>query len=241
MHYCIKAQYMWELMRYSSAAELLSAITLILISLTGFQSSSRRRSVSDRRVNQVVFNLVEKLPGLIPIIIMSSLLSVSSPHCGSCLITRGWRTSCCLRVTHSIHAEKTWTSLSEMLTCSSGEIWTPNEWLSLVSLWLFTLRSAQTPFPPVFSSSVHLTVTLRWEDGKGTVHESVLTAPAGRVGILSKTGLALCVVLFYSEAAAQWRAVSSMWVIPSVESGAATCQPLWEVEASLFWPDSRQA
>lgn len=92
MHYCIKAQYMWELMRYSSAAELLSAITLILISLTGFQSSSQRRSVSDRRVNQVVFNLVEKLPGLIPIIIMSSLLSVSSPHCGSCLITRGWRT-----------------------------------------------------------------------------------------------------------------------------------------------------
>lgn len=29
--------------------------------------------MSDRRVNQVVFNLVEKLPGLIPIIIMSSL------------------------------------------------------------------------------------------------------------------------------------------------------------------------
>lgn len=42
---------------------LLSADAAILISLAGFQSGLRRSCVSDRRVNQAVFNLVEKLPG----------------------------------------------------------------------------------------------------------------------------------------------------------------------------------
>lgn len=141
---------------------------MILISLTGFQSGSRRRCVSDRRVNQVVFNLVEKLPGPIPIIIMSSLLSVSSPRRRSCLsgsIRRGRRA---LPV-----AERSpiWSmqninivSLSEMLTrfLSSGGIW---KWVS-VKFWSLKLMNLQ-----LFMLYV---------------------------GILSKTGLAPCVVLFYS-------------------------------------------
>lgn len=53
---------------------------MILTSLAGFQSSSWWRSVTDRRVNQAAFNLVEKLHGPAPIIIMSSFHSVWSPR-----------------------------------------------------------------------------------------------------------------------------------------------------------------
>lgn len=42
--------------------------------------AAAQRGVTDRRVNQVAFNLVEKLLGPAPIIIMSSLHSVSSPR-----------------------------------------------------------------------------------------------------------------------------------------------------------------
>lgn len=67
----------------SLGGEPLAAVAMTLTSLAGFQSSrgvawrgAARRGMADRRVNQVAFNLVEKLHGPALIIIMSSFHSV---------------------------------------------------------------------------------------------------------------------------------------------------------------------